>query len=815
MPRPIRLALRGFRAAPVFTATALATLALCLGANLTIFALVDAVLLRPLPYPAPDRLVTIYHAYPKLGLAPNGASLTSYYERRGRIPALASLAAMQQAASLVGETGTTAREPIGRITPEFFDTLGIAPMLGRAFTPAEMTYQTDHVAMLSHAYWIEQYGGDPGVLDRAVRVDGIPRRIVGVLPAGFRFLSFDAPVYMPLSSEAGERDVAARHAQGTVEIARLRDGATLAEAQAQIDAHDRAHAAEFPYAAIVAESGFHTVVAPLHAEHVAAIRPTLLLLQVGALLLLAIGGVNLVNLWLVRATARARERAIRRALGACRRQVIGEVLTETLLVSAAGAVAGLLAADTGIRVLAVGLGAEALPLAARLSLDGRAVVVAIAGALAVGVAVAIPVIAFTLRGGLAGTMQAESRSATASRASERLRRGLIVAQIALAFLLLSGATLLGLSLRRAMAVAPGFAGESTLTAQFTLPWSGYHDFSAFASFFDRLLAGARQHPGVSAVGVVTTLPVTGKPDIESVAVPGEAATAGTPVATPAILGVTGDYFAAIGIPLRAGRYVDASDARRGDCTAVVDEVFASRHWPNRQAVGQRFLRGTAPGPDVPVCTVVGVVGAVKLGSLTGDGAQGAIYYPYQNLRARTYYVVVRSRVSSQALGPSLARLLRTIDPELPLTDVRTMDVRLADSLAPRRTPALVAGAFAVTALLLAAIGLYGVMAYAVAVRTGEFGLRLALGAMRADVLGLVVGQGVRLVAIGLALGLGAAWWSTAFMAPLLFGVSATDPFALAGVSALLAAVGLLASAVPALRAARLTPLAALRSDSSR
>ncbi|MEO5821865.1 MAG: ADOP family duplicated permease [Vicinamibacteraceae bacterium] len=809
MSLSFRLALRSLRAAPVFTVTALATLALCLGATVTIFALVDAVLLRPLPYRDADRLVTISHAYSKLSLPIAGASLTSYYERRGRIPALASLAALDQAASLVGETGATSREPIGRVTPEFFTTLGVTPLLGRVFTEGELTYQTDHVAMLTYEYWQRQYGGDPRVLDRAVRIDGILRRIVGVLPPGFRYLSFDAPVYLPLSSEEGERNIGARHSAGKTLIGRLRPGATLAEAQAQIDAHDRAHAAEFPEPSVVADAGFHSIVAPLHAQHVDAVRLPLLLLQAGALVLLAIGSVNLVNLWLVRATGRTRDRAIRQALGAGRRDLALEVAVEALLIAVAGALLGVVAADFGVRGLVL-LGADHLPLGARLALDARVVAAAVAAAVTVGAAVALPVMAFTRRGRLLDAMRSESRSVTAGAGVERLRHGFIVAQIALSFVLLAGASLLGVSLWRAMAVPPGFRTDGTTAAQFTLPWSGYHETEAFVRFFDRLLTETGRQPGVSAVGVVTLLPVSGGRDTSAVSVEGRTAPPGSPVAVPTAIGIGGDYFRAMGVPLVAGRYLDASDARRRECTCVVDDAFAHREWPQGRALGGRIHRGSTPGPDVQVCTVVGVVAPVKLGSPTDDAGTGVIYYSWQNMRSRTYYLVVRSGATAEALAPTLARLVRGIDPELPLTDVRSMDTRLADSLQSRRTPALVAGLFALAALLLAAVGLYGVMAYAVAARVNEFGIRMALGALRGDVLRLVLAQGGRLVASGLALGLVVALWATTLMSHLLFGVDSTSPLALGGVGLLLVSVAAVACAVPAVRAARVTPLVALR-----
>ena len=357
-------ALRSLVRSPGFTATALATLALCLGANLAIYAIVDAVLIRALPYPDADRLVTIYYTYPKLANGSNGASLTTYYERRGEIPALSSLAAISLATSVVGDTGATSIENLGRVTPEFFATLGVEPFMGRAFSDAEMTYQTDQVAILSHEFWRSHFQADPNILGQSIRMDGIPRVIVGVLPPDFRFLSFSAPVYMPLSSEESERNIGARHSLGTIQIGRIAPGATLADVQAQIDAHDAAHAAEFPQAAIVADSGCHTVVASLHADHVAAVRPILLLLQAGALCLLLIGLVNLVNLLLIRASSRSRELAIRQALGAGRRHVILHVLVETMILAFAGAALGLLVGANGIQLLAT-FAADRLPLGGR------------------------------------------------------------------------------------------------------------------------------------------------------------------------------------------------------------------------------------------------------------------------------------------------------------------------------------------------------------------------------------------------------------------------------------------------------------------
>ena len=338
----LRYALRQLHKNPGFTAVALITLALCIGANLAIFAVVDCILLRPLPFPQPDRLVLLYNTYPKMGVSRSPASLTSYYERRGKIPAFSQLASINEASAVVGEPGSSERVDVGRVSPEFFATLGVPLAMGRAFTESEMTYQTDHEVILTDSYWKRRFNADLHVLGRMVSTDGLTREIVGVLPPSYSFLSSKDQIFLPFSSEERERNINARHATvPSFQIARLRPGATLAEAQAQVDANNDALAPQFPFAKEVAAAGFRTIVVPLHADHVASVRPTVLLLQAGALFLLLIGGVNLVNLLLIRSSARVKELAVRQSLGASRRHVVSQILTETVLLALIGGLCGL------------------------------------------------------------------------------------------------------------------------------------------------------------------------------------------------------------------------------------------------------------------------------------------------------------------------------------------------------------------------------------------------------------------------------------------------------------------------------------------
>jgi predicted permease len=811
MLNALKIAIRRLARAPLFTLTALATLALCIAANLTIFAVVDAILIRSLPFPRADRLVTMYFVYPKLPSAQPGASVTNYYERRGKIPAIASLSEIDENRTVIGESGSTSIEKLGRITPEFFRTLGVAPFMGRAFTEAEMTYQTDHEAILSYEYWTSAYGSDPNVLGRTIRMDGDFKKIVGVLPPRFRFLSFQAPVYMPLSTEEGERDAQARHSIGKILIGRLADGATLADAQAQIDAQDAALAPLFKYAKIVADAGAHTVVAPLQADFVASVRPMLVLLQAAALFLLVIGGVNLVNLLLIRASNRSRELAIRQALGAGSREVVADVVTETMLLALGGALLGLWVGSVAIHFLGI-LGVDQLPLGAEIAFNPRLAAASLALALVVGAGVAVPISWFNLHSRLALALKSETRGGTAGVAAMRLRRCFIVAQVALAFVLLSGAGLLGLSLRRAMAVAPGFRPDHVITGQFSLTWHNYPQLDTFHKFFDRLFEQTAALPGIAAVGAATHIPVMGPAEGNAMTVRGYTPPRGaSDLLVHDDITVAGDYFAAMGIPLVRGRFLEPSDAAGDQLTCVVDESLARIYWPGADAVGKEIYRGTA-GPDDKPFTIVGVVGAVKQSGLTEKTGRGTVYFPYSRQFSRQYYLVARTSLDPEAVAGTLVKAVRAADPDVPLTQLRTMELRVSDSLSTRRSPALMAAVFAASALLLATLGLYGVMAYAVAQRTREFGVRIALGARGRDVLGMVFLEGLRLAAIGLAAGIALSLLLTRYLASQLYDVRSNDPGALVCVAVLIAAVVSVACLLPARRATKVDPTVALRAE---
>src|SRR5437764_5957623 len=732
-----RFAFRQLLKNPAFTFTAVATVAICLGANLAIFAVINSVLLRPLPFPNADQLFTIFNTYPKAGVENDGASLTNYYERRGNIPAVSSLSIFRDFSEVVGETGAAEQTEIMRVSPDFFATLGVNLAMGRTFTEEEATIakgKGNGVAIVTDAYWRQRLNSDPNVLGREIRVNGVKRKIVGVLPPDFRFLSSEARLFLPLTSALGQRTPKERHSGGgsTHMIARLNPGATIAEAQAQIDAHNAAVEKDSPEAKMIAEAGFRSLVLSLHSDHVRSVRPTLLLMQTGVFFLLLIGAVNLVNLLMIRASGRAKEMAIRQSMGASRRHVVNQVMTETVLLTLAGGLLGLVVGAWGIRLLEV-LGADRLPLGAHISFDGWLATIGLVGAVVLGILIAVPIAWFNLSSHLATALQSESRTGTISRAAQRLRHGFIVAQIALAFVLLAGAALLGLSLKKVMALSPGFRADHVLTGQFTLPFGKYPDESSDrVAVLERLLEAIGRQPGVAAAGTITNVPLSGDNGKTAITPKGYVPQAGESLHGHYSYGVTGDYFTALGIPLREGRFLTSADSHRAERVCVVDEDFARRYWPKGGALGQRVFQGN-DSDDAKLFTVVGVVGAVKQAELTEPQGQGAVYLPFAYRDNGGIFVVTRTSQRPEAFAETLRKLVRAADPELAIDDLRSMDSRIADSLIARRSPAMLTGIFATVALLLAAIGIYGVLSYVAAQRRREIGIRMAIRAQKKQI----------------------------------------------------------------------------------
>ncbi len=813
LQREVTYAARLLRKSPGFTATALLTLAVCLGANLTIFAVIDSVLLRPLPFPEASRLVTMYNTYPKAGVDRDGSSIANYYERRGHISAFTSLSIYRYANSIVGDSGATQRAPIMRVSPEFFATVGVGPAIGRVFTEEETLPHADTVAILSDTYWRQNFNADPRAVGKQIRMDGESKTVVGVLPPNFKFLSSDAQIFLPLTTRAESRASSERHSGGnTIQIiARLAPGATIEQAQSQIDAQNSSLEIYDRDAKMIAAAGFRTPVVPLHADHVAAIRPTLLLLQAGALALLLIGAVNLVNLLLVRASSRTKELAVRQALGASRRHVVTEVVVETTLLTLFGGLLGLAVGAGGIKLLAT-FGAAHLPLGSRIAFDARLALVSLVAAIGMGFVLALPIAWFNLRRQLGNALRSETRGGTTGRAAQFLRHGFIVSQIALAFMLLSGAGLLALSLERAMAISPGFQPGHILTGQISLPWQTYPNGAAHLAFVEKVLDQVGHLPGVISSGVVDNIPFSGKSGKSAATVKGFVPRPGESARGHYSYGVGGEYFSAMGFTLRAGRFLDGEDTIRPTRVCVVDEDFARYYFPNGNAIGGKLWEGSGEKSDAEAFTIVGVVGSAKQVGLTEDQAQGAIYYPYVFRTDNNLYVAIRANLAPESLSLTLQKIVREIDPNIPVNDVRSMETRISDSLVTRRSPALLAALFSAIALLLTAIGTYGVLSYSVSQRRREIGVRMALGAQPSQIRAQFLSLALRLLAIGSVFGILGAWLTGSAMQSVLFHVSALNLEILVAAAAVMAVVSLAACLIPSQRAARISPLEVLAGD---
>ncbi|MEO6005533.1 MAG: ABC transporter permease [Opitutus sp.] len=810
LSRDVRQSARGLLRERSFTVTVLTIIALCLAANVAIFAVVNGVLLKPLPFRDPHQLVVVANSYPKAGVERAGSSVPHYLERKAEIAAFAEAAAVRGQGLTIGETGSPERVDASNVTPSFFRVLGVNAALGRTFSDEEGVYGKHEVVVLSDNLWRQRFGGDPAVIGRTLRVNTVLHTIVGVMPPGFRYLSEKTNLWTPMCFSDDDRKPDRRHSNNMQMIARLRPGVTIGQAQAQLDALLEQTRKIDPYAKLVADAGFRVGVFDLGDDFIAKLRPVLLLLQAGVLFLLLIGMVNLANLLLVRATGRAKEQSVRQALGASRSQLIRSLLTETLLLSLIGGILGLAFGAAALRGLSL-LAADQLPMNLTQGVDRSVCGFALVASMVLGLVLVVPVIWHSFQGNLTSALSVESRGGTTTRSVHRLRHTLIVAQIALAFILLAATGLLGLSFTRVLSVDPGFRPENVLSGGVALPWSKYKEEKDRISFVEKLVGEVRALPGVVSVGVSSNLPFNGGGDNNAISIEGRPLAEGESLQAHFTSGIAADYLQTMGVALKDGRFIDQHDLRGTSKVCVIDEDVARRYWPKESALGHRLANGPPTKPD-EYFTIVGVVGAVKQNDLADHHAQGAVYFPYSHYASLGFSVVVRTTQAPELAGTALRAAVLRADPELALNDLKTMSARVKDSLAARRVPLLLAGIFAGVALVLAAVGIYGVLAYTVAQRQREIGVRMALGAQPEQILRQFLGLGSRLLLIGIPLGILGAWLAGKAMSGLLFGVTPNNLIVLGGTALLLGAVAMLACFLPSHRAARIEPVEALRSN---
>jgi predicted permease len=801
-----RYALRGLRQRPGFSALAILTLALGIGATTTLFSVVDAVLLRPLAFPHPEQLITFFGSAPDKGLEevsyPEGLFLV--YHDRAR--SMQSMAAFDRWGTTLTGSGDPERLDAGFVSTDFFTVLGTRPLLGRTFVADDAKSDTAVVAVLGHAVWQRRFGGDSGLVGRTIRLDNFPVEVIGVMPAGFDYPD-RVEVWLPMRLRATTFNCWCLNT-----VARLAPGRTADQARAEVERITAAFAANrrdiFPSYQPGGPGGGGTVAMSLLQRTVGNVRrPLVVVLAAGGFVLL-IACANIATLLLARGAARQRELAVRCCLGASRRRIAAQLLSESLVLSSVGAALGILLSIWGIGALRH-LGADAVPRLDQTSVDPRVLGFGVALALVTGVLFGL---APALRASRVDHQLAlkDGGRASASAGSRRLSDAFVVAQFAVSLVLLISAGLALKSFRNLLAVDPGYRVSQVLVARVPVPYPRYANDTVVRLFYERLLDGVRSIPGVHSAGIADRVPLSPGNTQDNVIAEGHEPRAGEPVLVANVRSVTPDYFAAIGTPLRAGRTFTAGDRTGALRVAVVDESFARHFWPGEDPLGKRFRYGgdTTAGRWI---TVVGVVANVKHSALD-ETPSLQLYEPFAQRTTWNDYLVVKSGLPSADLAHTLRATLGAIDPLIPLYDVHTMQAALDRSLATRRITDTLLFVFALAALLLAAIGIYGVVSISVNARVQEFGVRLALGAQARDLLRLVLRHGAALAGVGIAIGLVGAFWLTRFLESLLFGVGRFDGLTLAAGVVVLTAAALGASLGPARRAARADVVRALKAE---
>jgi predicted permease len=799
----LRYALRTLRKQPVFTLVAILTLTLGIGANTAIFSLLYQVVLRPLPYRDAGRLVFVWNSGKEGGRT--SVSIPDYLDRRAQAPAIedatlftvrnVTLAASGRPEQLVGLL----------VTPSFFSTLGRGPQVGRAFTEAEATPGADRRAILTDAMWRSRYGSDSGVIGRAIQIDGLEHVVVGVLPADFELPARNVSVLLPFAFTPAQMSDTERGNEFSSMIARLRKDATIEQLNAQMTAIVVRLIDRVPHrAAFMRNSGFTGVAVPMRDQLVGDARGPLYLLQGGVLLVLLIACANVANLLLMRAIGRTRELAIRTTLGASRGRILRQLLVEGAAIAFLGALGGAAVAAIAMPALTA-MVVEQVPGSAAASIDSTVLAFTATVALLTGLVFGLVPALSVVRHAPSAGLKDDGTRASAGRRSRAVRAVLVVAEIALAVMLLVGSGLLIKSFARVTRVNPGFSTDHVLSAQLTLSSTRYPDPGAIRAFWLRLMDQIRAIPGARSVALTGALPFTGQDGSGTYRLLDRPPGPGENLLHAFQHFVGGDYFRTMEIPLLAGRVFNESDTATSQRVVVIDDYLAKRQFPGLDPIGRQLNFGSPRN-----YTIVGIVKTVNGGDLALPVPEERIYFTVQQIAQPIMGIVVKTAVEPASLAPQLRAAVQAVDPEQAISDVRTLDEWRARSLQPRRTPTTLLTLFGLLALVLSAIGIYGVVAFGVAQRVREFGIRQALGADRASILSLVLAQGLRTSVMGIVLGLVSAFALSRYLQSLLFGVAVHDVSVFAGVSALLFTVALVACSVPARRATRVDPMVALR-----
>jgi len=820
----LRYAVRAFARNPGFTAAALLSVAIGVGANSSIFSVASALLLRPLPYQDAERLAILWSRSPGLGIAEDWFSTAQYFDIKTAHQGFDEVAiAIGGNYNLTGE-GEPERIGTVRVSSNLLPMLGARPALGRLFTASEDAAGGSGVAVLNHGTWVRRYGSDPAVVGRSMTLNGQPFQIIGVLSPSFSLPREVLPtlggaenaevlLHLPLAADAAS----ARNREDYNIIGKLKPGVTEAAAQAEMDTITarlrREHPDFYP-----ANGGLTFDIVPLMEQVVGDVRRSLLILIAAVGLVLLVACANVANLQLSRALARHKEIAVRAALGASRGRIVRQLLTESVLLAVVGGALGLVLAGwslEGIRAL----GARSVPRLAEITIRGEVLLFTLAISAVSGVLFGLAPALRVCRQDLHDHLKDGSRGSSGGRAlwsasgrGQNMRQLLVIAELALSVMLLVGAGLLIRSFVSLQRVPAGFNAANLLTLELTMTGQKYNEPQAVLETYRQIWERLERLPGATAAGGVSALPLSQMFAWGPITLEGRPLQPGEAFINVDLRIVAGHYFRAMEIPLLKGRLFTDQDTRSQPRVVVIDDFMAQQLWPNEEPLGKRIRSGGIDAAaDSPWLTVVGVVGRVKQYTLDGD-SRIAMYLPHTQSIGRGINVVLRSRGDPAALAATVRREIRALDPDLPIYNVRTMTERVGESLARRRFSMLLLTLFAALALGLATIGIYGVIAYLVTQGTRELGIRMALGATPRGILLLILRHGVSVALIGVGAGLAGAFVLTRFMRNLLFGVDAADPATFSTVALLLTAIALAASYLPARRAARIDPMVSLRSE---
>jgi putative ABC transport system permease protein len=797
----IKFGLRMFARNPGFTAIAVLTLALGIGANTAIFSVVDAVLLKRLPYPDPAQLVTVYEYQQNEGEM--GVAWANFVDWRDRISAFEAVAATRQDNFTLAGLGPASRVPAAQVSPAFFSLLGVAPRMGRTFTETDDAPAAAPVVLLTENFWRVNLGSDPNVLGKSLALDGASYTVIGVLPAELQYFP-GARLYLPLGLFARSHGMDTRgNHQGIRCIARLRSGWSVPQAQTELNAIMSALEKQYP----VSNAGVSTTVTPFEEYLFHDTRQALLLLLGAVGLVLLIACANVANLFLSRAAARQKEFAIRAALGAGKTRLIRQLLTESLMFSVAGGGLGLLVANWAIGPLLRFVPSD-VPRLADTQIDWRVLLFMLGVSIATGILFGLAPAFHALRFDLGGSLKETGSSVTSTRSRQRLRSTLLISEVALAIVLLVASGLVVRSILRVLDVKLGANPDHVLAADVFLTGAKYASNETRVAFFQQAITRIQQIPGVQSAGAVLCTPFIGECWGSVYIVEGRPVPAQSDLPSSLFNVADANFFRTLQIPLLAGRYFNETDKSDSVPVAIVNESMARKWWPNESALGKRIKQGF-PQDKTQYREIVGVVGDVK-----EDGPdmpqRTEIFFAASQEANPALTLLVRGGPQPSAMAKSVVNEIRVLDPEQAVGTVQPLQDYLASSLAWRRSIVALLAVFAILALGLAAVGIYGVMAYSVSQRSQEIGIRRALGANPRHVFALVISQGLRLIGIGIALGIAAALALTRLMSSLLFGVSAQDAATFLAVTLLLLFVALAACYIPARRAMQLDPMVALR-----